>query len=320
MELTLDNPYRFGVVESWLGFFNGLEDELRLDRPAISQARPARVPLRRRSRTRSPTRARTRRSPPQLRAEGADAPQRRVPGRTQPRNGPGPPPAMLTFAGRSLAAGTRAPAGHARADRRRRVALRRVSRHAAGRPAGALGAGAVGAFAVGALAGGSWRRRDGDRPPGDRRAGRRAPCAQAARGGEVVLDSLEVGALKVGALTVDAHRRSERARDWLPASNIVGAFGETTTEVPMASVGSDIRNVEVTDEELWQDGPPHESFKRMRAECPVHWTEHDRRVPGGGRLLVGHDGRGRPHGQPRLADLLLRTRAASPPPGCSRSS
>jgi enterochelin esterase-like enzyme len=37
MELTLDNPYRFSVVESWLGFFNGLEDELRLDRRAIAR-------------------------------------------------------------------------------------------------------------------------------------------------------------------------------------------------------------------------------------------------------------------------------------------
>jgi enterochelin esterase-like enzyme len=36
MELTLDNPYRFGVVESWLGFFNGLEAQLQLDRHAIS--------------------------------------------------------------------------------------------------------------------------------------------------------------------------------------------------------------------------------------------------------------------------------------------
>jgi cholest-4-en-3-one 26-monooxygenase len=41
----------------------------------------------------------------------------------------------------------------------------------------------------------------------------------------------------------------------------------------MATVGSDIRNVEVTDEELWHDGPPHETFKRLRSECPVHWTE-----------------------------------------------
>jgi len=28
----------------------------------------------------------------------------------------------------------------------------------------------------------------------------------------------------------------------------------------------------VTERELWQDGPPHELFKRLRAECPVHWT------------------------------------------------
>ncbi|MEK6327128.1 MAG: cytochrome P450 [Actinomycetota bacterium] len=28
----------------------------------------------------------------------------------------------------------------------------------------------------------------------------------------------------------------------------------------------------VTERELWPDGPPHELFKRMRAECPVHWT------------------------------------------------
>ena len=36
MELTLDNPYRFGVVESWLGFFDGLEGQLHLDSHAIS--------------------------------------------------------------------------------------------------------------------------------------------------------------------------------------------------------------------------------------------------------------------------------------------
>ncbi|MGV1050178.1 MAG: cytochrome P450 [Solirubrobacterales bacterium] len=26
--------------------------------------------------------------------------------------------------------------------------------------------------------------------------------------------------------------------------------------------------------ERWPDGPPHELFKRMRNECPVHWTSH----------------------------------------------
>jgi cholest-4-en-3-one 26-monooxygenase len=42
----------------------------------------------------------------------------------------------------------------------------------------------------------------------------------------------------------------------------------------MASVESGIRSVELADEELWQDGPPHEVFKEMRAKCPIHRTEH----------------------------------------------
>jgi S-formylglutathione hydrolase FrmB len=37
MNLTLSNPYRFGVVESWLSFFNGLEGQLRADRPIIAR-------------------------------------------------------------------------------------------------------------------------------------------------------------------------------------------------------------------------------------------------------------------------------------------
>jgi cytochrome P450 len=28
----------------------------------------------------------------------------------------------------------------------------------------------------------------------------------------------------------------------------------------------------VIERELWQDGPPHELFKRLRGECPVHWS------------------------------------------------
>src|SRR4051794_1049149 len=45
----------------------------------------------------------------------------------------------------------------------------------------------------------------------------------------------------------------------------------------MATVGSDPRNVDldkvlVTERELWKDGPPHELFKRLRHECPVHWS------------------------------------------------
>jgi enterochelin esterase-like enzyme len=37
MNVALSNPYRFGAVESWLGFFNGLEGQLRADRPVLSR-------------------------------------------------------------------------------------------------------------------------------------------------------------------------------------------------------------------------------------------------------------------------------------------
>jgi len=29
----------------------------------------------------------------------------------------------------------------------------------------------------------------------------------------------------------------------------------------------------VTERELWLDGPPHETFKQLRGQCPVHWTD-----------------------------------------------
>jgi enterochelin esterase-like enzyme len=35
MHVALANPYRFAVVESWLGFFDGLGGELRADRPVV---------------------------------------------------------------------------------------------------------------------------------------------------------------------------------------------------------------------------------------------------------------------------------------------
>jgi cytochrome P450 len=35
----------------------------------------------------------------------------------------------------------------------------------------------------------------------------------------------------------------------------------------------------ITEREVWQDGPPHELFKRMRHECPVHWTERITEYP-----------------------------------------
>jgi cytochrome P450 len=41
----------------------------------------------------------------------------------------------------------------------------------------------------------------------------------------------------------------------------------------MATVGRDIKDVELTEEGLWLDGPPHEAFKEMRSGCPIHWTD-----------------------------------------------
>jgi cytochrome P450 len=34
----------------------------------------------------------------------------------------------------------------------------------------------------------------------------------------------------------------------------------------------DLEDLQVAERELWLDGPPHEVFKRLRSECPVHWT------------------------------------------------
>jgi enterochelin esterase-like enzyme len=109
MELTLNNPYRFGVVESWLGFFNGLEDQLRLDRHAISTlglhaflyggasdqiADP---------REDAPFAA-------QLRAEGASAHSAVYPGEHNLETIQAHLASMLTYAGRSLGGATRAAA------------------------------------------------------------------------------------------------------------------------------------------------------------------------------------------------------------------
>jgi len=40
----------------------------------------------------------------------------------------------------------------------------------------------------------------------------------------------------------------------------------------MAAVGSDLESVQVGDRENWEDGPSYGLFKRLRGECPVHWT------------------------------------------------
>ena len=40
----------------------------------------------------------------------------------------------------------------------------------------------------------------------------------------------------------------------------------------MATVRNDLEGLQVGDRVMWVDGPPLEAFKRMREECPIHWT------------------------------------------------
>src|SRR5438552_2204320 len=63
------------------------------------------------------------------------------------------------------------------------------------------------------------------------------------------------------------------------ASSICGGLRSTDQEVSMSTVGRDLASVELTARELWQGGPPHELFERMRAECPIHWTESFEEFP-----------------------------------------
>jgi len=48
----------------------------------------------------------------------------------------------------------------------------------------------------------------------------------------------------------------------------------------MATVGKKLNEVLVGDAEYWENGPPHEVFKQMRAECPVHWSSAITEFPG----------------------------------------
>jgi S-formylglutathione hydrolase FrmB len=106
MELALDNPDRFSVVESWLGFFNGLEGRLRLDRRAISTlGLHAFLYGAQQDRIADPSED----APfaAALRAEGAQARSAVYPGEHDLQTVHAHLGAMLSFAGRALRAPTR---------------------------------------------------------------------------------------------------------------------------------------------------------------------------------------------------------------------
>lgn len=45
------------------------------------------------------------------------------------------------------------------------------------------------------------------------------------------------------------------------------------TVQPVTDTTWDVKHVNVFDPQWWVDGPPHDLFKRMRAESPVHWYQ-----------------------------------------------
>jgi cytochrome P450 len=47
----------------------------------------------------------------------------------------------------------------------------------------------------------------------------------------------------------------------------------------VTSTRSDLDQVLVGEREHWLDGPPHDLFRRLRAECPVHWTSRVSEYP-----------------------------------------
>ena len=47
----------------------------------------------------------------------------------------------------------------------------------------------------------------------------------------------------------------------------------------MSSTKFSLEGLAITEREHWLDGPPHELFRRLRNECPVHWTAHITEFP-----------------------------------------
>jgi cytochrome P450 len=47
----------------------------------------------------------------------------------------------------------------------------------------------------------------------------------------------------------------------------------------MSSTKSNLEQIEVSEREQWLEGPPHELFAQLRAECPVHWTSRISEYP-----------------------------------------
>lgn len=47
-----------------------------------------------------------------------------------------------------------------------------------------------------------------------------------------------------------------------------------------AETSADLADLRVADDQLWEQGPPHEVFRDLRARCPVHWSKDIPQSPG----------------------------------------
>ena len=47
----------------------------------------------------------------------------------------------------------------------------------------------------------------------------------------------------------------------------------------MSSTKSKLEDVLLGDRQFWAEGPPHETFTQLRAECPIHWTSRITEYP-----------------------------------------
>jgi cytochrome P450 len=54
---------------------------------------------------------------------------------------------------------------------------------------------------------------------------------------------------------------------------------EAQEESEVATIGRDIKTVELADNALWQNGPPYEVFEDLRGKCPVHWSARIEQYP-----------------------------------------
>jgi cholest-4-en-3-one 26-monooxygenase len=54
---------------------------------------------------------------------------------------------------------------------------------------------------------------------------------------------------------------------------------EEQTSPPASAKEIPLDELMISDQELWEEGPPLEHFKRLRSECPVHWSDKINEYP-----------------------------------------